>query len=248
MSTTAFVEIPSQGRRLIAWRCGEADVLVLSDWCDMHLGRDYFFRRRHIEQILKRESNAVYAILVDGIMAGLFIMYRGSVLHNFYLGEEFRAGGIGRAILSFFMPQRVRSKTNMLAGDPTEFYKKCGYICDQPDPERPHIIDMVLPLPFSPPPAGEVARTAGDAPALAQCNGAANMGAAEPHIESNELITLRKKEANRERARLYRIKKKEQDAARAQSSLSYSGNGIANVNGHILTPQADHLKLFDPLA
>lgn len=142
---TERVTIEFAGRKLVAVRCTPADYLALADWSDMHLGRDYFFRRGHVEKVLGRDHNQVYAFEIDDVMGGFMILYNGSVLHNLYLQPEYRHTGIGSAILQHFNPSRIRSKTNMLAGDPTDFYKANGYVVDQPDPARPHILDMVRP-------------------------------------------------------------------------------------------------------
>ena len=124
-------------------RCGPPECHLLSDWCDGVLGRDYFFKRRHLQSILERGTNSVFAVAIDGHMGGLVIVYRGAVLDNLYIAPEYRESGVGSAILQYIRPARIRSKTNMLAGDPTGFYERNGYVKDQPDPERPHIIDMV---------------------------------------------------------------------------------------------------------
>jgi GNAT superfamily N-acetyltransferase len=197
-----------------------ADTLALSDWCDMHLGRDFFFRRRHMEQILKRSGNQTFAILVDDVMAGLVILYAGSILHNFYLSEEHRHVGLGSAILQHFMPTRIRSKTNMLAGDPTPFYERNGYRIETADPARPHIIDMVRPNALPGEAVGETAEHNSRAElfhnAQPQPGGALGLSNGNmSELERQELESLRKKEQNRERARNYRLMKKQQDADRA---------------------------------
>jgi len=248
MSAQQRIAIPFPGRSVAAFRCTESDTLVLADWCDMHLGRDFFFRRRHVESIIKRPTNAVYALLVDEFMAGLLMLYKGSVLHNFYLSEEFRGGGIGSAILQFFLPDRVRSKTNMRAGDPTPFYERNGYIVETPDPARPHIKDMVLP-PLNPPlVTGEGDRSAVDAAASGQAAPGAvstvgqqaarlfEFGEDLAEQERLELEVLRKKEKNRERARVYREKKKSTTVARVAPG---------DVQVVVSASQSEH---FDPLA
>lgn len=248
MDSIQDTPIPFAGRSIVAHRCTPADTLALADWCDMHLGRDYFFRRRHVESIIKRDHNAVYALLIDGQMAGLLILYRGSVLHNFYLSEEFRHGGIGSAVLEFFKPHRIRSKTNMAAGDPTGFYRNNGYVPIQPDPDRPHIIDMLRTDGQHEAQPGEAPQAAQSAappapPAVASMtqppvpNGQlGDWGPVLTGPEAAELEKLRKKEANRERARLYRLKKKEQDAGAAVAAVA-------------VAPQvAVETAAFDPIA
>lgn len=133
------------GRKVELIHCTPPDADALADWSDMHLGRDYFFRAGHIKKVIERQHNTVLAVEVDEVMAGFLILYKGSVLHNLYLQPEYRQTGIGSAILQHVKPMRIRSKTNMLAGDPTPFYAKNGYVADCRDPDRPHIIDMVLP-------------------------------------------------------------------------------------------------------
>jgi hypothetical protein len=157
-----IVSIPHQGgQRVAVRRAGPADLFCLCDWADCYLQGDYFFRRNHLAGLLKRDSSEVFAILVDDQMAGMMIIYRGSVLHNLYLAPQFRKGGVGGSILEFFKPAVIRSKTNMLAGDPTSFYKKNGYAPVVADANRPHIIEMRRMTPFGPrseafgPPAAE---------------------------------------------------------------------------------------------
>ena len=135
--------VPHASRSVFLIRCSVPDLHLLSDFCDGTLGRDYFFKRRHLQSILERPTNAVFAIEVDRQMAGMVIVYKSTVLDNLYLSPEFRVDGIGTAILDVIRPLRIRSKTNMLAGDPTAFYEKNGYVKDIADPRRPHIIDMV---------------------------------------------------------------------------------------------------------
>jgi len=255
MTSAQRISIPFPTRSVAAFRCTEADTLVLADWCDMHLGRDFFFRRRHVEQIIKRPTNAVYALLVDDFMAGLLMLYKGSVLHNFYLSEEFRGGGIGSTILQFFLPDRIRSKTNMAAGDPTPFYERNGYVVETPDPNRPHIKDMVLPPLNSSPAAGEAAPDGARAappgmatPATTQTVGeqAARLfdfGEDRAEQERLELEALRKKEKNRERARLYREKKKATTVVRAAP-----GEAQADVSARQQVHFDGRSMQFDPLA
>jgi GNAT superfamily N-acetyltransferase len=248
MSASQRISIPFPGRSVAAFRCTERDTLVLADWCDMHLGRDFFFRRRHVESIIKRPTNAVYALLIDDFMAGLLMLYKGSVLHNFYLAEEFRGGGIGSAILQFFLPDRIRSKTNMAAGDPTPFYEHNGYVVETPDPLRPHIKDMVLPplTPAARPEEGASSTAQATVLGQAIAQPATTVGQQAARLfefgedlaeqERLELEALRKKEKNRERARLYREKKKATTVARAAP-----GDGP-------VAPTAGWVEHFDPLA
>lgn len=154
------VQVPTPGRTTIAHQCSLGDEEALADWCDLHLAGDYFFKRRHLANLLRRPHAAVFALLIDGVMGGLLVIYRQTTLHNLYLAPEFRTGGLGSAIVQRFRPAVVRAKTNMLAGDPTAFYEQAGYVTDHPDPAKPHITVMrredMPPLPApahpSPPP------------------------------------------------------------------------------------------------
>lgn len=119
--------VPFQGKAVTVRRCGPADLLVLTDWCDLYLAGDFHFKRRHMHGILTRGTSDVWAILVDGVFAGLLILYRGSTLHNLYLSPENRSGGIGSAIIEHFKPAVIRAKRNMQAGDPVPFYEANGY-------------------------------------------------------------------------------------------------------------------------
>ena len=121
----------------------------------------------------------------------------------------------------------------MLAGDPTPFYERNGYVKDQPDPERPHIIDMVRPNGAGPAaapqglvapqftsPAASRAVGVGDSasivPAAVTPIATPTPQAAGPSLadgnhvvltlqQYNELATLKK---NRERIAAYRAKRK----------------------------------------
>jgi len=200
-------------------RCRSSDCLALADWLDSVLGRDFFFKQRHLQSILERPTNSVWAIHADGEFSGLVIVYEGSILHNLYISPTVRQLGIGSAVLQHFRPKRIRSKTNMLAGDPTEFYLRNGYVIDQPDPSKPHIIDMVLPTSnnghLS---GGEPVDTSGQevpielpaGPVDAASNHVAAGPASSNHViltleQYNELATLKK---NRDRIAAYRAKRK----------------------------------------
>jgi hypothetical protein len=112
----------------------------------------------------------------------------------------------------------------MLAGDPTEFYRRNGYKIDQIDPARPHIIDMVR----SDATAGTAA---GDANGIDPRSGLSVRDQPTPAVESGlpfgalsnserqELERLRDLQKNKERAREYRQRKKAQDAARAAAHV-----------------------------
>ncbi|MFZ0407309.1 MAG: GNAT family N-acetyltransferase [Cyanobium sp.] len=187
-------------------KCGPADYLPLADWCDAHLGGDYFFRRRHLESIIKRPDNCVYAVLIDGDFGGFVIMYRGSILHNLHLAPIHRTAGIGSAVLEALNPSRIRCKTNMQAGDPTGFYERNGYAPQTPDPARPHIVDMVK---LSPGAANSAAPTAPPPPPVAS----PALPALPPGVTYEDLAKLERMKKNAKRTAEYRERKKAEMAA-----------------------------------
>lgn len=134
--------VPFQGKAVAVRRCGPADLLVLTDWCDLYLAGDFHFKRRHMHGILTRGTSVVWAILIDEVFAGLLVLYRGSTLHNLYIDPANRGSGVGTAILNFFKPAVIRAKRNMQAGDPVPFYAENGYQIQNHDPEKPHIAVM----------------------------------------------------------------------------------------------------------
>jgi GNAT superfamily N-acetyltransferase len=135
--------VPWKGEgALCVRRCGPEDAEALCDWCDVNLAGDYFFRRGHMRGICSRATSEVWAAELDGLFIGFLIIYRGAVLHNLYLAAPYRRSGIGRALLAEFQPRIVRAKTNMLGGDPVEFYRGAGYEVTGRDARLRHIITM----------------------------------------------------------------------------------------------------------
>jgi GNAT superfamily N-acetyltransferase len=141
-SSSDPVSVPFQGRRVEVVLATPADLLVLTDWCDLVITGDYHFKRRHMANILERGTSATWCVLVDGVFSGMLILYRGSMLHNLYLAPDVRLIGLGAALLDHFKPQLVRAKSNMKDGDPVPFYEKNGYAVASRDPLKPHIAIM----------------------------------------------------------------------------------------------------------
>lgn len=120
-------------------RATVADTLALCDMSDAGLKGDYWFPRKQMEGIIARPTSATWVVRVDGVCAGFLIFYSGSTLHNLLLVPEYRSRGIGQALIEFFQPELIRSKSNMGAGNPDPFYAAQGYAHLGADPERPHI-------------------------------------------------------------------------------------------------------------
>lgn len=217
-SEPLLVDVPYQGRRVQCVKCSPADLLTLTDWCDLVITGDYHFKRRHMENILSRGTSVTWGVLVEGVFSGLLILYRGSMLHNLYLSPEVRNMGLGAALLDYFKPAKVRAKTNMKAGDPVPFYEANGYHATGADPLKPHIVTMQR---NDLPPAadnGEDASVRNSArtdvaPPAALTNGHTLKNGLTP--EEDE----RRRTYNRERSRRLREKKK----LLAQSQLAAAG-------------------------
>lgn len=148
-----LVTIPHPSLKITAQRCGPADEEPLLDRLETLLHQDYFFRRNHFRAILARPQACVIAIRVEGEFAAIVILYNGSTLQNLYIHPEHKGQGVGRAVLEFFDPEVVRSKSNMSMGDPAGFYEKAGYHFAEADPHRPHIHLMTKNGQPPPPPA-----------------------------------------------------------------------------------------------
>ena len=125
-------------------RCGEADVDPVGDWLDVHLAGDYFFKRRHLRSVIVNPNSEAWAVEVEGQLIGFIAIYHGSMLHNLYLAANWRGKGLGSALVQMFRPTEIRAKTNMLAADPTDFYKRLGYRVVGQDPRKPHILEMAM--------------------------------------------------------------------------------------------------------
>lgn len=183
--------VPFQGRRVEVQLCLPADLLVLTDFFDNYLAGDYHFKRRHMQGILERGTSATWAVLVDGVMSGVLIIYKGSTLHNMYLAPDIRGSGIGAALIKHFRPAVIRAKTNMKEGDPVPFYEANGYHAVERDPLRPHITVMHANGHQPPPPA--------------------------PPPASADEATERRRVLNRERARRLRAKRRDLRLATSQA-------------------------------
>jgi GNAT superfamily N-acetyltransferase len=131
---------PPNNGRLALYRVQACDAEAVGQWVDMYVRDDFFFRRRHLTEVIAREDNTVFAVLWDGLFAGIWIEYSGSVLHNLFIEPQFRGLGIGTALVNALRPVAIRAKTDMAAGDPTPFYERLGYGAPSPDPQRPHIL------------------------------------------------------------------------------------------------------------
>lgn len=121
---------------------GPADVPAVGDWLDVHLAGDYFFRRRHLLNLVRSANTDAWAVEADGQLIGFVSVYHGSRLHNLYLAADWRGRGLGGALVRLFNPATIRAKTNMLAADPVPFYQKLGYQVVGQDAKRPHILEM----------------------------------------------------------------------------------------------------------
>ncbi len=133
------IDIAHPKVRLQLRLCGPADTDALCDWCDVFLQGDYFFRRKHMQGLLSRATSRVFSIVIDDVCCGMVAVYKGSTLHNLYLQPEYRQYGVGSAIIQTLQPTVIRSKSNMMAGDPAGFYAQNGYHQVAEDVHRPHI-------------------------------------------------------------------------------------------------------------
>jgi hypothetical protein len=133
------IDIPHPKVSLQLRLCGPGDTDALCDWCDVFLQGDYFFRRKHMQGLLSRATSRVFSIVIDSVCCGMVAVYKGSTLHNLYLQPEYRQYGVGSAIIQTLQPTVIRSKSNMMAGDPAGFYAQNGYHQVTQDAGRPHI-------------------------------------------------------------------------------------------------------------
>lgn len=223
------------GRSVQLHRAGPTDVLVLADWCDLHLQGDYFFKRRHLEGICKRPTSKAFVVLIDSVMGGIVVLYKDSVLHNLYLSPEYRTGGIGTRIVQYLRPQVIRAKSNMLAGDPTQFYQQNGYDPVTVDANRQHIVEMhrrpdagVLPATNAPAPQAPPRPPAPPAAQVSRPETPVPIDPPEAPVES---------EIERQ-ARLWRERQRRQIERRQTKKAATKAAASAVGIGHVLAAQS----------
>lgn len=137
------LSIPHPSLTVNCQQCDRRDLQPLKDWLDVYLQGNYFFKEGHLANILGDAKCKVFAVLVDTAMAGVCIVYKDTTLHNLYLAPEYRRQGVGRALIEYFKPLVIRSKSDQVEGDPTDAYRRAGYEVAGYDPNRPHIRTMV---------------------------------------------------------------------------------------------------------
>jgi len=134
--------VPHPKLHILLHRCTIADTEAISNWCDVFMAGDYFVRKGHMLNLVKNPVIRVCAVIIDGSIAGFVAVYKDTTLQNLLIDPQYRGMGVGSALVAVLKPTVIRCKTNMVAGDPTEFYERNGYVAVAQDASRPHITVM----------------------------------------------------------------------------------------------------------
>jgi GNAT superfamily N-acetyltransferase len=108
-------------------------------WIDTHLWKDYYMPRRQLRELLARPQSDVWALVFQGEMVGLAVVWGELRLHNLFLDSAWRGKGLGTVVVEALGIEEVRAKTNMSTGDPTRFYEKMGFETKQIEGKSGHI-------------------------------------------------------------------------------------------------------------
>lgn len=121
------------GPRLVVREAQPDDAGPLEFFFDTLLRRDYFVRRRQVEEIVRGDRHRAYLAEIEGVLVGVAVTTRGARLVNLLVHPAFRACGVGRALVCASDAVEVRVKLDMSSGDPRGFYRALGF---EPTGER----------------------------------------------------------------------------------------------------------------
>jgi len=123
------------------------DFDVVASFLDDFLRRDYFIPHRQLREVLARRYHRTVLAIDEGELLGLGIMTRRSrTLVNLLVSPCERKRGIASALLHRLRVERVRVKTNVSEGNPTEFYLNRGFRLCGEKTGKPHIVIAVVDL------------------------------------------------------------------------------------------------------
>ena len=124
-----------------------SDYGALVAFLDEFLRRDYFIRRRQLQEILGgRYHEALLAVDDERILGVAITTRRLRTLVNLLVRPCERKRGIADALLFRLRVERIRVKTNVSDGDPTGYYLKRGYRMSPERTGKPHIRIAVVDL------------------------------------------------------------------------------------------------------
>ncbi len=88
-------------------------------------GNDYFVSPRQHTKYLNHYD--VFIATSRQTIVGWAVMQHQQTLIHLLVDGNFRGRGIGVQLLKALDPRLIRCKTDQQTGDPTSFFKKCGY-------------------------------------------------------------------------------------------------------------------------
>lgn len=123
------------------------DFADVQAFLDEFLRRDYFIPQRQLREILESRYHETVVAIENTRVIGVAIMTRRlRTLVNLLVRPCERKRGIGDALLLRLRVERIRSKMNVSAGDPSDYYRKRGYRDSPEKTGKRHIKIMVVDL------------------------------------------------------------------------------------------------------
>jgi len=114
------------------------DIPELMTFMDDQLKKDWFLAKGRWKRYItgvdwnrNKKSHTPHLVRVaevDGKIAGVYIKSHTGKLFNLMVRRDMRKSGVGKALMLDAKPKVVRCKTDMHAGNPSEFYKKLGFV------------------------------------------------------------------------------------------------------------------------
>lgn len=116
------------------------DVDAIASFLDKHLRKDWFMPMPRVIDTLSSGHSRCFLAVDDNALVGIALAGgKRPTLYNLLIHPDYRSRGIGKRLVLTVDPQRIRVKTNMITGDPSEFYRKLGYRAYYRDARRNHI-------------------------------------------------------------------------------------------------------------
>lgn len=113
------------------------DIDEISKFIDDYYREDYFLSKTIVVRMVTGEvdpkfGNKRQPIFVwlnrdkNGICGVAFVTRSGSLI-QLLIRPDCRGMGLGKELLEYAKPKMIRCKTDVVTGDPRQFYFKCGY-------------------------------------------------------------------------------------------------------------------------
>ena len=126
--------LPTEESELALWEVTANDVLAVEHFADSVLRDDFFFRKGHWLSLVADSRVQLLVVRVRpggqpewSEICGVVVLYADSILHNLFLARQWRALGLGSAIIEAVSPSKIRAKVDMSSGDPSDFYARLGF-------------------------------------------------------------------------------------------------------------------------